>query len=719
MNIKFSRSTLRNFWEVHVQPRERQQEGSQTCNVWDCEPERLRSEGAQRIGPHLQCGKIYASLFQTFHVWLPSSCASGAKNGIFKLFRRTLMLAAIVCAVALGGTVLAQTTEEQSDQTISDKPNSSSITGRVLTQTSQPVTNATVFVTRLNSSSPPRPVPTDADGQFKFAGLEAGIYSVTASAPSYILPPRDPFNAAPNYYRIGDSVTITMIKGGVINGRVTDAEDKPVVAVRVRALMVRAAYGQSASGVAIERLTDDRGVYRLYGLAPGAYVVSAGGPSAFSIVGGTAFGGFGGGGGFGLGGRGGGGGFGFGGFGNPATALYDRAAPTFAPSSTRDTAMEVSVSGGDEVNDVNIKYRSERGHAVSGMVKSAGQATGGYARSVVTLARANHEGEAVSFTTARGAAFVFYGVANGEYELSAETSLGPDNAEVSIPRRVLVNGNNVTGVTLLTNPLASISGRVTLEPSAIEQCKEKRQPRFEEVLLSVERSVKKGSEESLILPQFSSAKGAPGRSGEFLLSRLAPGQYRFDSRFNAKYWYLRAITRSSPKALTPAGKIQQAAANQATDLARSGITLKFGSRIAGVNFVITEGAASFGGRVAVSENEKPPQGLFIYLVPAEKDQGENVLRYFVTTTNEDGGFGLGNLPPGSYWILARQNGGVESQTASNLRLPEGAEERARLRRDGEATKSSLELKPCQNVSDYQLQLNVSSPRNSPVMRLSP
>src|SRR5947209_2809175 len=261
---------------------------------------------------------------------------------------KALILAAIVFAVALSGTVLAQTTEDQNGDAAASKPNSSSITGRVVTQTSQPVTNATVYVSRMNSTSPPRPIPTDADGQFKFAGLEPGIFSVTASAPSYILPPGNPNAVAPNYYRIGDSVTITMIKGGVINGHVTDAEDKPVVAVRVRALMVRDAYGQAASGVATERLTDDRGVYRLYGLAPGTYVVSAGGPSAFSVVGGTAFGGFG------PGGRAGGGGGGFGGFGNPSTALYDRDAPTFAPSSTRDTAMEVSVGAGDEVNDVNI-----------------------------------------------------------------------------------------------------------------------------------------------------------------------------------------------------------------------------------------------------------------------------------------------------------------------------------------------------------------------------
>src|SRR5205807_1489725 len=112
--------------------------------------------------------------------------------------------------------------------------------------------------------------------------------------------------------------------GGVINGTVTDSDKQPVVAVRVRALMIRDANGELTNGsVATERLTDDRGIYRLYGLTSGSYVVSAGGGSASGGGGGGGFAGGGGGigsggGGFGPGGGGGGGGgggFGGGGFG--------------------------------------------------------------------------------------------------------------------------------------------------------------------------------------------------------------------------------------------------------------------------------------------------------------------------------------------------------------------------------------------------------------------
>jgi Carboxypeptidase regulatory-like domain len=76
------------------------------------------------------------------------------------------------------------------------------------------------------------------------------------------------------YYRVGDNVTITMIKGGVITGRVTNATGEPLIGVRVNAVMTRGAEGNTARRAAARpRFTDDRGFYRLYGLPPGTYVV--------------------------------------------------------------------------------------------------------------------------------------------------------------------------------------------------------------------------------------------------------------------------------------------------------------------------------------------------------------------------------------------------------------------------------------------------------------
>ena len=46
-------------------------------------------------------------------------------------------------------------------------------------------------------------------------------------------------------------------------------------------------------------------------------------------------------------------------------------APTYAPSSTVDTAAEIQVRTGEETT-VDIRYRSEPGHSISGKVKLQG-----------------------------------------------------------------------------------------------------------------------------------------------------------------------------------------------------------------------------------------------------------------------------------------------------------------------------------------------------------
>jgi len=55
---------------------------------------------------------------------------------------------------------------------------------------------------RLNSSSPPRPVPVGSDGTFQAAGLEPGVFSVSATAPSYVPTAQDYSGDPVPVYRI-------------------------------------------------------------------------------------------------------------------------------------------------------------------------------------------------------------------------------------------------------------------------------------------------------------------------------------------------------------------------------------------------------------------------------------------------------------------------------------------------------------------------------------
>src|SRR5204863_3970414 len=143
---------------------------------------------------------------------------------------RTLTLTAFVWTSALCVTVAAQTAGAQTDTSPPSKLSPNSISGQVVNDAGLPVTNATVLLSSLNSPAPARPVPAAADGTFVFAGLEPGVYSVTATAPSYVPLKLDSKSTPAEYHHIGDSVKITMVKGGVINGTVTDASGEPVVA---------------------------------------------------------------------------------------------------------------------------------------------------------------------------------------------------------------------------------------------------------------------------------------------------------------------------------------------------------------------------------------------------------------------------------------------------------------------------------------------------------
>jgi len=544
-------------------------------------------------------------------------------------------------------------------------PTTGAISGRVISDAGQPVPGATVS---LRGSSPffqPRMAATDNEGNFQVSGLGAELYAVSAFSPGYISPPRDP-DGQPTYYRIGDSVDVNLVKGGVITGAVTSAFGEPVVQIAVRAMMVRDANGQPPRFPVNHspRVTDDRGVYRIYGLAPGTYVVAAGGRNAFGISSGL-----------------------------------DSDAATFSPSSTRDTAAEILVRAGEESTGIDVRYRAEPGRVISGVVVGSIDPAGSQPSVNLTLVSNGIPlSSTFSFQPPGGKGFSFYGVSDGDYDLVAQLSVAPGQLLISDPRRVTVKGADVTGVELAVRPLGSIEGRLTLEPSQAPTCQNKRRPIFSETLVSA-RKTTKGSEKDLYVPlSFSVAQGSPNNSGDFMLRNLAAGDYSLSTRFFARYWFLRSIARDTPG---PRPTARVGVANRSQDIARNGLSLKSGERANGINIILAEGAASLRGTIKLAPGESIPPKSYVHLVPADKENSEDVLRFFTTRVNSNGAFALNNLPPGSYWVVAGTGVEIESNSEAKVRLPE-TELRARIRRSAEAAKTRVEFKPCQNVTDYEL-----------------
>jgi carboxypeptidase family protein len=595
-----------------------------------------------------------------------------AKQNSHTALLRLLLGLAVLLTSANG--IAAQAQDEETKSAVS---RTGVLSGRVINDNGQPVSQATIYITAPMGLPQPRITFTNEAGNFQVNGLDSLVYSVGASSPSYITAPREP-DSLPPYYRIGDSVTISLLKGGVITGTVTSATGGPMVQAGVRAIFIRDANGKPPVGPRFqaERQTDDRGVYRIYGLTPGTYLVSAGGRGPYGY----------------------------------STNAYDTDAPTYAPSATRDTAAEIIVRAGEDTTGVDIRYRGEPGYAVSGVV--SGPTTPNSLSSIninlMHIVNGVPQANAYSFQTPSNKGFAFYGIADGDYDLIAQSYLGQGETTASEPRRITVKGADITGIEIVLKGLASISGHVNLEASTAAECKNKRQPLFSETLLMVRRSEKNTPKDQLAF-QNTFAQSSPDKSGDFVLRNLAPGQFSFNVRFFAKYWYLRSIAREATAGQPAPGRVGPA--NRLTDVARNGVSVKFGERLSGLTVLLAEGAASLRGALKLADGESVPAKLYLQLVPAEKEHAEDVLRFFTAMVSADGTFAFNNLPPGRYWALARIAADNEPKSDSKLRSPEEAETRAQIRRAAESNKTAIEFKPCQNVSDYQLPFTISANKN--------
>jgi hypothetical protein len=154
---------------------------------------------------------------------------------------------------------------------------------------SDPVTRDKTFFFALWDGQCPSPLArakTDATGRFQLKDLAAGEYVVRAQLEGYFGPvtsgsyPQfasqmvtlDPQQSAPD-------VTLFLVRGGTISGRVRDGEGKVVANMNVSAGVMAGTVSNSLSFLAAKS-TDDRGEYRLFSLPPGEYFVVAGSGAA-------------------------------------------------------------------------------------------------------------------------------------------------------------------------------------------------------------------------------------------------------------------------------------------------------------------------------------------------------------------------------------------------------------------------------------------------------
>jgi Carboxypeptidase regulatory-like domain len=120
---------------------------------------------------------------------------------------------------------------------------------------------------------------TDEDGNYRITNVPPGTYDVIAASPAYVATEgRKSLIVGKN--ETVENIDITLERGGVITGKVTDADGSPVIEETV---YVSAATTAPRLVYLRNVRTDDRGIYRAYGVPAGSYKVFAGRDVTFSV----------------------------------------------------------------------------------------------------------------------------------------------------------------------------------------------------------------------------------------------------------------------------------------------------------------------------------------------------------------------------------------------------------------------------------------------------
>lgn len=330
----------------------------------------------------------------------------------------------------------------------------STVSGLVVAaSTGQPVRRAYV---RMTGQELPggRAALTDADGRYRLEELPAGRYTIQVSKPSFVtvafgqrrpLQPGTPVEIAAG--QTLDDIDVQLPRGSVITGQLVDEEGEPLPSVAVQVLRHQYRQGERQLVVAGTDQSDDRGQFRVFGLAPGTYYVSA--VARRPGVGGRRFRGR----------------FGAGNVIEESTGY----APSYYPGvPNRNEATPVTVGVGQEMTNVNFAVLLVPTARVSGFVMGPdGQAA---TRSSVVLLPDDGAGflPAASLTgrTNDDGSFTVVNVPPGRYLAFARSDGRGSREQLFATQTITVSGQEINGLAMMLTPGANLSGTVVFETNA-------------------------------------------------------------------------------------------------------------------------------------------------------------------------------------------------------------------------------------------------------------
>jgi hypothetical protein len=445
---------------------------------------------------------------------------------------------------------------------------------------------------------------TDDQGRYELKDLPAGRYSIVAFKAGYLTlayGQTRPLEAGRGAPVAGwpvdllegqalDKVDISLPRGGVITGHVVDEYGDPVPDAQVSTLGFQYVQGRRRlvpSGPSA--VTDDLGEYRLHGLNPGDYYVSAT-VRPYRVI-------------------------------SPGDEEEPSYAVTYFPATAIPAeAKRVSIGIGGGLDNVNIAVIPVKTARILGtVVNSRGQpaTSGGSVRAM--------ERSAGSFGSSSGApirpdgTFVLTGLASGEYTVRAQ-SQSPSGSppEVAI-MTVTLAGTDVSGLQLMTIPPSMVSGSLIVDPAAAASIKASE---FRLVVTPLDRQDMSFNQPGPVKDDFTfEAAVQPGVN----LVRLFGTQ---------NGWALKAVRVGG------------------LDVTDSGFVVKPNEPVQGIEIEVTGHPTEVSGLVTDNGGTVAKDYIAVIFASDER-KWDGASRYIRTSRpDHDGRFTVSGLPPGDYQIMA-------------------------------------------------------------------
>jgi carboxypeptidase family protein len=506
--------------------------------------------------------------------------------------------------------------------------------GRVLSaDTGGPVRRAQVRITSPDIGS--KSALTDGEGRYEFRDLPAGRFNMSATKAGYVTiqyGQTRPFESGKaidlTEGQLMEKADFSLPRGSAISGRLVDEFGDPVADALVSAMRSAWSGGRrrlQPTGRTAQ--TNDLGQFRIYGLSPGDYYVSAtfrGGDMVAMEIAMSAVTGAGSGGPTGS---------------NPNSGY----SPTYFPGTANGAeAQKITLTVGQEAQNTDFALLPVKLAKISGtVISSDGKPVEG---SMINAAPRNSDGAGLMMMgggarSDKAGNFTISNLSPGEYTLqtramqimtsgggdnmvfTARVGVGADGNEAetgSLP--VTVNGEDLSGVVIVTAKGATASGHLTFEggakPTALTNIR---------------------------------VTATPVEMDGPMISFGGPGSVKADGTFELKGLSGTRIVRA---ASLPPGWMLKAVRVNGNDITDAGIDFKAGEAVTGIDIVLTSKLTEVNGTVKAGSAQAKDYTLVIFSDESQKWSIPNTRYVAGTRPDQEGRFQVKNLPAGGYYAIA-------------------------------------------------------------------